>query len=557
MKNSLYGGKRMNECEITRAELKKALLNKEFVYYYQPKISMITGEVCGAEALIRWIKADGTIVPPGKFIPLAESTGFISELTLAMYDNFIVELSIIHDIAPDMPISFNASAKDFEDFGLTEKIRKSINNHNIKIGTIEVELTETVMMDDNESVRRNLLLLNELGVHLVMDDFGTGFSTIDTLSKWPFSTLKIDQGVVNRMLSSDKDLTIIQSSIRMAHQLGLDIVAEGIETEEVYILLQNAGCNTAQGYHCSRPIPLIDFLHFITDGTRWPALPVGLIHMAQLDLIQWRKEVIDGACALCAVKGNPRPIRGNPNMDPHKSMFGKWYYSAGRQFEGLEPYDRMEEPHKQLHELGTDLIETARRSTHKEEIMPMIRKLTSLSIEVLNLLQQLENEITMAPDGLYDIVHRGTLFNKILQGKINKIEWSGKLSVGVKSIDEQHKQILDMINLMVEYANTDLISESTTQTLAALERHCITHFGHEEAILIKYNYPDIKSHIEMHDEFKTKISLFPFVPKEDIALIVVEHLSDWLVNHILKEDMQYKVFFEERGLLDKIDLQYT
>ncbi|MEW6601193.1 MAG: bacteriohemerythrin, partial [Nitrospirota bacterium] len=507
--------------------------------------------------LIRWIKADGTVIPPCRFIPLAESTGFISELTLTMYDKLIVDITIINDIVPDLSVSFNASAKDFEDSGLVEKIRRSVINKTISSGKIEVELTETVLMDENESVQKNLLLLDKLGVRLAMDDFGTGFSTIDTLSKWPFSTLKIDQGVVSRMLRSDKDLTIIQSSIRMAHELGLEVVAEGIETEAVYIILQNAGCKTAQGYLFSRPLPLIEFLKFMTDGTRWPARPVGLIHMAQLDHIQWRKEVIDGACALTTAPKKTRIIRGNPNMDPSQCMFGKWYYSAGRKFEGLESYDRMERPHKQLHKLGADLIKTARRSTHKEELLPMIKKLTSVSIEVLSLLQQLENEIIMSPDGVYESVHSGALFNKILKGELNKVKWSGKFSVGIKSIDEQHKQIVEMINLMVEYANTSLVRESTAQTLKALGRYCITHFDEEEALMTRYNYPDIERHKELHYEFRTRIALFPVDPNEEIATVIAEYLMDWLVNHMLKDDMQYKIFFEEQGLLDKINLQKT
>ena len=381
--------------EITLTDLATALVNKEFVYYYQPKVSMITGEVCGAEALIRWHKPDGSIIPPYQFIPLAESIGFISEITLAMFEKLIVDVTIIHDVSPNLSISFNASAKDFCDSRLTDKIREAVENQSVEPKKIEVELTETVMMEEDESIKGHLLLLNELGVSLAMDDFGTGFSTIDTLSKWPFTTLKIDQGVVDRMQSSDKDLTIVQSSIRMAHQLGLEIVAEGIETEEVYLILQNAGCKIAQGYLFSKPIPLMDFLKYIKSGTHWPSLPAGMVHMAQLDHIQWRKEIIDGACFLCTDKSGRRFVRGNPNLEPQQCMFGKWYYSAGRTFKGVEAYDLIEQPHNRLHELGRKILERARQNGPKDELVPMIRELTSISNEVISLLQRLEGEMVM------------------------------------------------------------------------------------------------------------------------------------------------------------------
>jgi len=131
-----------------------------------------------------------------------------------------------------------------------------------------------------------------------MDDYGTGYSSIDLLSQWPFSVVKIDKEMIHRMLSSNKSTTIVQSSIHMAHQLGIDVVAEGIESAEVYNFLLNAGCTVAQGFWLSKPIPLSDFLTFIKRDKRWSGLPIGLIHMAQLDHIQWRRSLVDKVMAM-------------------------------------------------------------------------------------------------------------------------------------------------------------------------------------------------------------------------------------------------------------------
>jgi hemerythrin-like metal-binding protein len=539
--------------DVTLTQLAKALVNEEFVYYYQPKVSMVTGQISGAEALIRWHKPDGSVIPPGKFIPLAESTGFISEMTLNMFEKLLVDVTIIHDLMPDLSISFNASAKDFSDARLTDKIKETALKKTVNTGRIEVELTETILMEEDATIRENLLALHELGVPIAMDDFGTGFSTIDTLSKWPFSTLKIDQGVVSRMQRSDRDLTIIQSSILMAHKLGLEVVAEGIETEETYLALQSAGCKIAQGYLFSKPLPLLEFIQFLAAGTHWPALPVGLVHMAQLDHIQWRKQVVDCVCAVSAGKNNGRHIRGNPDMNPRKCRLGKWYYSAGRKFEQIEAYQLLEEPHTRLHKLATEIIQTASQGNSKDKLMPKLKELTSLSTQVLGLLQQLESEIVLAPSGLYETIHEGSLFKKVLLGEVSRIEWSDDFNMGINSIDEQHMQLITVVNDLIDQANAETVPQDTGKTINALEEYSISHFRHEERFLEQYGYPDYNNHMEAHRGFKIKVESFNKLPLEGFGAAVVEYLSGWLTNHILVEDMKYKTFFAEQGLLKDLN----
>src|SRR3990172_3871646 len=219
---------------ITIKALAKALANDEFLFYYQPKVLMLTGELCGAEALIRWKQPDGSFVSPAAFIPLAESTGFINEITLAMFQKLIIDVNIINDTRGSLKVSFNASAKDFHNDRLVEAIRCAIENKIVPAELLEVELTETAILNNLDDVKQNLNKLQDLGVALAMDDFGTGFSSIDTLAKIPFSTIKLDQGMIGRLEASDKEFTIVQASIQMAHQLELDIIAEGIESEFVY-----------------------------------------------------------------------------------------------------------------------------------------------------------------------------------------------------------------------------------------------------------------------------------------------------------------------------------
>jgi len=372
--------------------LVEALKNDEFIYHYQPKISMVKGEIHGAEALIRWQKPDGTIIPPSEFIPLAESSGFINELTLFMFNKLIIDMNIVHQINDKLVISFNASAKDFFNNKLTNEIRKAVDSRLIAAKNLEVELTETASLKE-KGVQDYLDTLRKMSIGIAMDDFGIGFSSIDTLSKWPFSGVKIDQGLISRMEQSDKDLSIVTASIRMVHELELEIIAEGIESENSYNMLLDAGCSIGQGYWISKPLPLHSFIDFILSGKSWPTSLTGMMYMAQLDHIKWRKSIIDGAIFLNRRKSKEKYIRGAPQLDPTKCLLGKWYCGAGKRFSGNKWYDTLEEPHKQLHQEAIKLLNAAKSGATNEEIMLLLRKVSQLSILLVRMLQSIEHEI--------------------------------------------------------------------------------------------------------------------------------------------------------------------
>jgi len=384
----------MNENNITVDDLKQALANDQFVFYYQPKVLMFTGEICGAEALIRWCKPDGTIIPPLDFIPLAENTGFITEITVSMLQKLIIDMNIIHDINDSIGISFNVSARDFDDSRFTDALSNALTKQMVQPETLEIELTETWALD-HKHVTDSLTRLRRKGLSIAMDDFGTGNATIDALGKLPFNTIKLDQGAVSRIDSSNKDFTIVQSSIWMAHQLELTIVAEGIESEAIYQTLQDEGCEVAQGFWISHPLPLAEFLEFIRLKRHTPAVPVAMLHMAQLDHLNWRKAVIDGVFYLISRSdhSNNDRLRGMPELDPTKCNLGQWYYGKGRSFSGAEWYGALEEPHFKLHKLGRKLIEAAKNKEPKDVIISMMRKLSKQSTHIIKILQAIENEI--------------------------------------------------------------------------------------------------------------------------------------------------------------------
>jgi EAL domain-containing protein (putative c-di-GMP-specific phosphodiesterase class I) len=384
----------MEVAAYTLPEIEAALKNDQLVYYYQPKISLVTGKPSGAEALLRWIKPDGTVIPPCAFIPLAEETGFIKIIACAMFPKLIADLQTIHEINNALIISFNLTAQDFETPEITELIRHAVLSRQIDPLRLQIELTEASIIDSGKPVvREHLQTLVDLGVSLAMDDFGTGYSSIDTLSLWPFSVVKIDRGLINRMNDCPKCTSIVQSSIRMAHMLGISIIAEGIETSEIYDFLMQAGCTEAQGFWMARPLPLAEFRSFIKKDQRWSGFPVGMIHIAQLDHIHWRRMLIDQIINHSFGEQDANSVkRFTAEMDHTKCKLGHWYYGHGQEFKGLSVFDRLEDPHRRLHEIGKELVEAARRDAPHNEITVLLRALTKESSELLGLLQELENQ---------------------------------------------------------------------------------------------------------------------------------------------------------------------
>ncbi|WP_169307008.1 EAL domain-containing protein [Ferrimonas sediminicola] len=379
----------MSARAITRRELESALHKREFEFYYQPKVSMVTGEICGAEALIRWIKPDGTLVLPGAFIPQAESNGFINRLTLCMVQRLIEDIDRINQRGVPLPISFNVSAHDFQNRKLVNLLMAAIERGEIIPEQLEIELTETVVLNDCPVVIDNLNTLKTLGIRLVMDDYCRGFSNLGTLARWPFSTIKIDKSIISQVEQSEKELSIVQSSIQMAHNMDLDIVAEGVETESCYRLLQNTGCSVAQGYWISPPLPMASFLSFLKEGRHWPSQLLGMLHMAQLDHIQWRKSVIDSVYYLDMISD----VQGFSWPEAHHTQcrLGKWLYGPGRCFSNTIWFNKLHQSHKDLHHTLAELMVAVDGGHTGQQLTALVRKLSRQSDLVMQMLHELEH----------------------------------------------------------------------------------------------------------------------------------------------------------------------
>ncbi len=240
-------------------ELRRALEHNELELHYQPKVSVSTGQVVGAEALVRWQHPTRGLVFPDAFIPVAEHTGLIGPLTHYVLDAALAQARTWLDDGRPLPVSVNLSARNLLDERLPEHIADLLHTHGVPAGLLELEVTESAIMTEPHRARRLLQRLSALGIHISIDDFGAGYTSLAQLKTLPVRELKIDRSFVMTMTSDASDALIVRSVVDLGHNLGLTIVAEGVEDPEALDSLASYGCDVAQGYHISRPVPSATF----------------------------------------------------------------------------------------------------------------------------------------------------------------------------------------------------------------------------------------------------------------------------------------------------------
>jgi len=268
---SLYAG--MTERLTLETDLRNALTNKELFLYYQPKVSIKTGKITGAEALIRWKDADSHFISPEKFIPVAEETGLIFPI-------FDIALKEINRLGPQIRklrkgdnsfrIAVNLSFRQFQHQNIIEKI-KNILTECSAAGCIEIELTESTIMHETNEVIKTLNALKEMDISASIDDFGTGYSSLSYLKRLPIDTLKIDRSFIKDIPEDTVSMSIVRAIIALGHSMKIKVVAEGVETEEQLNFLRDENCDEVQGYYFFRPMPETEFLVLLEKDYRQTA----------------------------------------------------------------------------------------------------------------------------------------------------------------------------------------------------------------------------------------------------------------------------------------------
>jgi diguanylate cyclase (GGDEF)-like protein len=244
-------------------DLRTAIEDEQLHMHLQPKLDLSTGTVVGAEALVRWTHPARGLVPPAQFVRIAEDTGLIKQLTDLMLHRGISTLRGIHDRGYLLGLSVNLSTHDLLDRRLAERVQQHLTSNDVDPSMLTLEITESSLLIDAPRARSTINELHEVGVSLSIDDFGTGYSSLSYLRRLPVGELKIDQSFVANVLLDEQDEVIVRSTIDLGHNLGLVVVAEGVENNEVLERLRELGCDVAQGYCISRPLAPGHFLSWL------------------------------------------------------------------------------------------------------------------------------------------------------------------------------------------------------------------------------------------------------------------------------------------------------
>ena len=247
-------------------ELRRAIEQRELVLYYQPKIDVRRGRISGVEALVRWRHPERGLVPPDQFIPLAEQTGLIKSLSRWVLDEALRQCHIWDEAGLTLAVNVNLSMWNLHDPRLPEIVAELLAAWQVPAERLWLEITESAVMANPARAMQVLERLRALGVRIAIDDFGTGYSSLGHLKRLPVDELKVDKSFVMDMAADSSDAAIVRSTIDLAHNLGLEVVAEGVEDRTTMDLLTSLHCDGAQGYYLSRPLPAEDLTRWLDDS---------------------------------------------------------------------------------------------------------------------------------------------------------------------------------------------------------------------------------------------------------------------------------------------------
>lgn len=388
--------------------------NDELVLYYQPKVCLLRGVLVGAEALVRWSDGVNGVVSPNEFLPLAESSGLLHDLTLKLLDQVVDASCALRQIvgvklaasagerwppAESLALSINVAPNDLASRTISNRIRELLDAQKISAADLQIEITESAVMGNVDRVYDDLLRLKQMGIKILMDDFGTGYSSIDRLSQLPFDALKLDQGVVKRMGKSSQNLDVVRSAISMARELGMTSVAEGVESASVYNFLIAHGCEEAQGYFIGRPMALEDFQAFVSEPHHFEGSQIGRVHQAFLNLVRFRKSLIDAA--FCARTGEGIQLESLADPGFHQnvseSRLGLWYFGIGQRLSSLAEFKQIEQPLRDVHTSGHLFVESLAKGVSTDELDRLLGNMDQQIDRLIALLHRLERVLLTLP----------------------------------------------------------------------------------------------------------------------------------------------------------------
>jgi len=345
--------------------IRQALQHGEFILYYQPKVNMRSGEVIGMEALIRWRHPERGRLAPSEFLPLIEQTNLIVDLGDWVLHEALAQLDRWRALGHDLSVSVNIAARHFQHIDFVSRLRAILAEHpEVPPERLELEILEHAALSDLGAMRGVMSACQALGVRFAIDDFGTGYSSLTYLKQLPAETLKIDRSFVRTMLEDKENLAIIEGVIGLARIFGRQVIAEGVESAEHGVLLLRIGCDQAQGYAISPPLPAEEvgrWLAGFRPDPRWifgagslmDQLDVPLL-LAQYDHVKWVRQLVDLPDA--RERGDRSPARAEERGGECGCRLGQWLRGEGRERYGhLPEHAEIEHLHRRMHRLAQEI----------------------------------------------------------------------------------------------------------------------------------------------------------------------------------------------------------
>ncbi len=335
--------------------IREALENQEFVLYYQPKINMRSGEVIGAEALIRWQHPEQGILPPSSFLPLVEDHELIKPIGDWVIETALCQMEAWQQQGLRLPVSVNIAGRQLQSPEFLDKLRVALHLHPDVARMLEMEVLESSALEDIARISQLITACQEMGVNFHLDDFGTGYSSLTYLKRLPAQTLKIDQSFVRDMLEDPDDLAILDAIIGLADSFQLHTIAEGVETDAHIHLLLRIGCDLAQGYAIARPMPAADLPSWLANRQKALTAPPAKITRGNLPVLFAMTEL------RAWIKSFALHLRDHqmaqPPLDHHQCRFGQWLDRTSSNMEANHPLlQKILSLHEEIHQRANDLL---------------------------------------------------------------------------------------------------------------------------------------------------------------------------------------------------------
>lgn len=379
----------LQQCERESLErIRLALDQNEFTLYYQPRVNMKTGEVVGAEALIRWQHPERGLLPPSEFLPIIEDRPLAVDIGDWVIRTVLAQMALWQQSGLNLVLSINIAARQMQQLNFAQHLQSLLAKHpELSPARLELEVLETSLLEDMAHACNVMNDCRELGIRFALDDFGTGYSSLTYLKRLPADVLKIDQSFVRDMLSDPDDLAIVEGVLGLASAFGREAVAEGVESIDHGAMLIPMGCEMAQGYGIARPMPADDlptWIHRWQPDKTWTIWRNRMVSPEALPLLFAVVEHRNWVLALHAfIKGERKHP---PVLDQHACRFGLWHDTRGcERYGNLPLFKDIEKLHAEIHQIGSELL-TLRQQEQKVQIANQLQHLEVISSQLIEAL---------------------------------------------------------------------------------------------------------------------------------------------------------------------------